>query len=122
MKKPNKLSIKNTAARLRDVNGMMAKFLAKENNPMADDELYDILYQTVKHGWCDALYKLGRNPSDMNSQDLTDSFEQIELLEVIKQKSENIVVDDDSDVQKKSSNQRIKSTKAKTKAKGKLPW
>eukprot|EP00957_Ditylum_brightwellii_P189880 14455401-Ditylum_brightwellii.AAC.1 len=43
-KKPNKLSIKNTAARLRDVNGMFAKFLAPENNPMVGDELYNILY------------------------------------------------------------------------------
>eukprot|EP00957_Ditylum_brightwellii_P181155 13798840-Ditylum_brightwellii.AAC.1 len=45
IKKPNKLTIKNTAARLHNVNGMMARFPAPGNNPMADDELCNILYQ-----------------------------------------------------------------------------
>eukprot|EP00957_Ditylum_brightwellii_P004348 330073-Ditylum_brightwellii.AAC.1 len=64
---------------------------------MADDELCNILYQMVKYDWRDALCKLGRNPSDMNLQDLTDYFEQIELLEAIKQKSKTIIVDDNTD-------------------------
>eukprot|EP00957_Ditylum_brightwellii_P161380 12287894-Ditylum_brightwellii.AAC.1 len=80
IKKRNKLTIKNTTASLHNVNGMMARFLVPRNNPMADDELCDILYQMVKHDWHDALHKSGRNPSDMNLQDLTDYFEQIELL------------------------------------------
>eukprot|EP00957_Ditylum_brightwellii_P018437 1387232-Ditylum_brightwellii.AAC.1 len=50
-----------------------------------------------------------------------DYFEQIELLKVVKQKSETIVVDDDTDKQKKSSSQRTKSAKAKINAKGKPP-
>eukprot|EP00957_Ditylum_brightwellii_P168754 12844546-Ditylum_brightwellii.AAC.1 len=44
IKKPNKLSIKNTAIRLRNVNGMLVKYLAPGNNPMADDELCNILH------------------------------------------------------------------------------
>eukprot|EP00957_Ditylum_brightwellii_P144363 10997503-Ditylum_brightwellii.AAC.1 len=64
---------------------------------MADDELCNILYQMVKYDWCDALCKSGRNPSSMNLQDLTDYFKQIELLEVVKQKSKTIVVDDNND-------------------------
>eukprot|EP00957_Ditylum_brightwellii_P105663 8057813-Ditylum_brightwellii.AAC.1 len=62
----------------------MARFPALGNNLMADDELCNILYQMVKHDWRDALCKLGRNPSDMNLQDLMDYFEQIELLEGLK--------------------------------------
>eukprot|EP00957_Ditylum_brightwellii_P101826 7760586-Ditylum_brightwellii.AAC.1 len=38
IKKPNKLSIKNTATRLCNVNGILAKFLVPGNTPMADDE------------------------------------------------------------------------------------
>eukprot|EP00957_Ditylum_brightwellii_P208874 15359349-Ditylum_brightwellii.AAC.1 len=53
--KPNELSIKNTAARLRDVNDMLARFPAPDNNPMADDELCSILYQMIKHKWQEAL-------------------------------------------------------------------
>eukprot|EP00957_Ditylum_brightwellii_P093367 7109548-Ditylum_brightwellii.AAC.1 len=56
----------------------------------------------------------------MNLQYLTDYFEQIELLKVVKQKSKAIIVDDNTDKQKQSSNQRTKSAKAKTNAKGKL--
>eukprot|EP00957_Ditylum_brightwellii_P180996 13789037-Ditylum_brightwellii.AAC.1 len=83
--------------RLHDINGMMERFLAPGNNLMADDELCNILYQMVKHDWRDALCKSGRNPSNMNLQDLTDYFEQIELLEAVKQKSETIVVDNNND-------------------------
>eukprot|EP00957_Ditylum_brightwellii_P147635 11243081-Ditylum_brightwellii.AAC.1 len=50
-----------------------------------------------------------------------DYFEQIELLEVMKQKSKVIVVDDDNNTRKKSSSQRTKSAKAETSVKGKLP-
>eukprot|EP00957_Ditylum_brightwellii_P136229 10389367-Ditylum_brightwellii.AAC.2 len=75
----------------------------------------------VKHDWRDALCKLGRNSSDMNLQDLTDYFKQIELLKAVKRKSETIVVDDDTDKQKKSSSQCTKSAKAKANAKGKPP-
>eukprot|EP00957_Ditylum_brightwellii_P005316 405692-Ditylum_brightwellii.AAC.1 len=121
IKKPNKLSIKNTATRLRDVIGMLAKFLVPGNTPMMDDELCGILYRMVKHDWRNALCKSGRNPSDMNLQDLTDYFEQIELLEVVKQKSKTIVVDDDNDEQKKFSSHHTKSAKAKANVKGKPP-
>eukprot|EP00957_Ditylum_brightwellii_P118460 9034896-Ditylum_brightwellii.AAC.1 len=58
----------------------MARFPAPGNNLMADDELCDILYQMFKHDWRDALLKSGRNPRDMNLQDLTDYFKQIKLL------------------------------------------
>eukprot|EP00957_Ditylum_brightwellii_P128201 9778007-Ditylum_brightwellii.AAC.1 len=84
---------------------------------MAEDELCSLLYCIVKH---DALCKSGRNPTDIILQDLMDYFEQIKLLNVIKQKSETIIVDDNTDEQKKSSSQSTKSTKAKTRAKGKL--
>eukprot|EP00957_Ditylum_brightwellii_P175086 13330833-Ditylum_brightwellii.AAC.1 len=88
---------------------------------MADDELCNILYQMAKYDWHDALCKSGRNPSDKNLQDMMDYFEQIELLEVVKQKSETKIVDDDTDKQKKSSSQHTKSAKAKANAKDKLP-
>eukprot|EP00957_Ditylum_brightwellii_P035861 2717796-Ditylum_brightwellii.AAC.1 len=39
IQKPTELLIKNTAARLRDVNGILAWFPALDNNPMADNEL-----------------------------------------------------------------------------------
>eukprot|EP00957_Ditylum_brightwellii_P013651 1029107-Ditylum_brightwellii.AAC.1 len=57
----------------------------------------------------------------MNLQDLTDYFEQIKLLKVVKQKSETIVVNDDNNKQKKSNSHCTKSAKAKTNAKGKPP-
>eukprot|EP00957_Ditylum_brightwellii_P136228 10389367-Ditylum_brightwellii.AAC.1 len=44
IKKPHKLSIKNTAARLCNVNSMMTRFAALRNNTMVDDELCNILY------------------------------------------------------------------------------
>eukprot|EP00957_Ditylum_brightwellii_P101699 7750526-Ditylum_brightwellii.AAC.1 len=44
IKKANKLSIKNTATRLYNVNGMLAQFLALEINLIAEDELCNILY------------------------------------------------------------------------------
>eukprot|EP00957_Ditylum_brightwellii_P018408 1385364-Ditylum_brightwellii.AAC.1 len=97
IKKPNKLSIKNTAMRLCNVNGMLVKFPVPGNNMMANDELWNILYHMAKHDWHGALCKSGRNPSNMNSQDLVDYFKQIKLLKVVKQKSKTIVVDDNND-------------------------
>jgi hypothetical protein len=98
IRKPRKLSIKNTAARLRDVNGMLARFPAPDNKLMGTDELCDILYRMVKHEWREALWKSGRSSSEMSVTDLVDYFEQIELLDGLeKKKSETITVDDDSD-------------------------
>eukprot|EP00957_Ditylum_brightwellii_P182685 13915226-Ditylum_brightwellii.AAC.1 len=74
----------------------------------------------VKHDWCDALHNSGRNPSNMNLQDLMDYFKQIELLKVIKQKFKTIVVDDNNDEQKKSSSHHTKNAKANANGKGKL--
>eukprot|EP00957_Ditylum_brightwellii_P148556 11311658-Ditylum_brightwellii.AAC.1 len=42
IKKPNKLSIKNTTARICNVNSMLTKFLSSRNTPMFDDELCNI--------------------------------------------------------------------------------
>eukprot|EP00957_Ditylum_brightwellii_P024938 1885604-Ditylum_brightwellii.AAC.1 len=81
-KKLNKLSIKNATDQICNVN---------------EDELCDILYCMVKHDWRDTLRKSGRNSTNMNLQDLMDYFEQIKLLEVVKQKSETIILDDDTD-------------------------
>eukprot|EP00957_Ditylum_brightwellii_P020299 1531939-Ditylum_brightwellii.AAC.1 len=66
---------------------MMTRFLAPGNNPTVDDELFNILYQMIK------------------------------VLEAVKQKSETIIVNDDTEKQKKSSSQRTKSAKAKANAK-----
>eukprot|EP00957_Ditylum_brightwellii_P028053 2118426-Ditylum_brightwellii.AAC.1 len=44
IKKPNKLSIKNTTMRLLNINSMLAKLPALGNTTMADDELCNILY------------------------------------------------------------------------------
>eukprot|EP00957_Ditylum_brightwellii_P050728 3846621-Ditylum_brightwellii.AAC.1 len=49
IRKPNKLSIKNTAAQLCGVNSMLAIFPVPGNNPLAEDELCHILYRMVKH-------------------------------------------------------------------------
>eukprot|EP00957_Ditylum_brightwellii_P096707 7365378-Ditylum_brightwellii.AAC.1 len=97
IQKPSKLLIKNTAARLRDVNDMLARFPAPDNKPMADDELCNILYQMVKHKWQEALRKSGCSSLDMSVTDLVDYFKQIKLLDGIeKKKSKTITVDDDS--------------------------
>eukprot|EP00957_Ditylum_brightwellii_P117257 8942614-Ditylum_brightwellii.AAC.1 len=61
IRKPQKVSIKNTAARLQDVNGMLAQFPAPDNRPVGDDELCNILYRMVKHEWHEALQKSGRS-------------------------------------------------------------
>eukprot|EP00957_Ditylum_brightwellii_P134469 10251635-Ditylum_brightwellii.AAC.1 len=95
--KLDKLSIKNTTARLQDVNSMLARFLAPDNKPMADNELCNILYRMVKHKWQEALHKSGYLSSDMSVSDLVDYFEQIKLLDVLKKKkSETITIDDNS--------------------------
>eukprot|EP00957_Ditylum_brightwellii_P009543 720053-Ditylum_brightwellii.AAC.1 len=70
---------------------------------MAEDELCHIIYQMVKHDWRDALWKFRRTPTDLSFQDLVNYFEQIELLDGVKQKSEAIVADDDSDRKKEPS-------------------
>eukprot|EP00957_Ditylum_brightwellii_P189317 14409597-Ditylum_brightwellii.AAC.1 len=44
IRKLSKVSIKNTAARLWDVNGMLAQFPAPDNRPMADNKFCNILY------------------------------------------------------------------------------
>eukprot|EP00957_Ditylum_brightwellii_P005232 399605-Ditylum_brightwellii.AAC.1 len=103
IKKPNKLLIKNTAARLRKINGMLARFPMPNNDPMAEDELCNILYRMVKHKWCEALHKSSRTVNNITIMELEEYFEQIELLDNIKQKgSDTIVVDDDSDDKKLS--------------------
>ena len=97
IRKPQKLSIKNTAARLQDVNGMLARFPTPDNSPMGDNELCDILYRMVEHEWRKALRKSGRSSSEMSVTDLVDYFEQIELLNCTdKKKSKVITVDDNS--------------------------
>eukprot|EP00957_Ditylum_brightwellii_P176284 13422635-Ditylum_brightwellii.AAC.1 len=70
---------------------------------MAEDELCNIIYPMVKDDWCDALRKSGRTPTDLSYQDLVNYFEQIELLDGVKQKSETIVVDNNSVKKKKPS-------------------
>eukprot|EP00957_Ditylum_brightwellii_P143199 10910978-Ditylum_brightwellii.AAC.1 len=90
IKKPNKLTIKNNAARLHNLNSMLAKFPVLGNTPITDDDLCNILYQMI------------------------------ELLKVIKQKSEAIVVDGNNDEQKKSSSHCTNS--AKSKCKGQTTW
>eukprot|EP00957_Ditylum_brightwellii_P189848 14453207-Ditylum_brightwellii.AAC.1 len=76
---------------------MLAWFPAPDNRPMADGELYDILYRMVKQEWRKALWKSGCFSSEMSVTNLVNYFEPIELLDVIdKKKSETITVDDDS--------------------------
>eukprot|EP00957_Ditylum_brightwellii_P035919 2721948-Ditylum_brightwellii.AAC.1 len=49
----------------------------------------------VKHNWREALRKSGRTASNMMVMELEEYFEQIELLDSLKQKgSETNVVDD----------------------------
>eukprot|EP00957_Ditylum_brightwellii_P180932 13784658-Ditylum_brightwellii.AAC.1 len=70
---------------------------------MAKDDLCNILYCMVKHDWREALRKSGRTASDMTVMELEKYFEQIELLDNLKQKgSETNVVDDGSDGKKLS--------------------
>eukprot|EP00957_Ditylum_brightwellii_P125401 9558064-Ditylum_brightwellii.AAC.1 len=121
VKKPNKLLIKNTTVQLRKVNSMLTHFPAPKNNPMVEDELCNIMYLMVKHDWQDALQKSGRAPTNISSQDLVNYFEQIELLDGVKQKSEAIVIDDDSDKKKKSSSHCRKNENSDEKAKVNQP-
>eukprot|EP00957_Ditylum_brightwellii_P180327 13737421-Ditylum_brightwellii.AAC.1 len=90
--------MKKAAARLREINGMIARFPMPNNDPMAKDELCNILYYMVKHKWCEALQKSGRTASNMTIMDLEENFQQMKLLDNIKQKGlDTIMVDDDSD-------------------------
>eukprot|EP00957_Ditylum_brightwellii_P207124 15351586-Ditylum_brightwellii.AAC.1 len=74
---------------------------------MAEDELCNILYCMVKHDWREALRKSGRTASDMTIMELEEYFEQIKLLDNLKQKGlETIVVDDNSDGKKLSKKKR----------------
>eukprot|EP00957_Ditylum_brightwellii_P117581 8967609-Ditylum_brightwellii.AAC.1 len=76
---------------------------------MAKEKLCNILYRMVKHEWCEALHKSGRTASDMTIMELKDYFEQIELLDNLKQKGlDIIVVDDDSDGKKLSKKKKGK--------------
>eukprot|EP00957_Ditylum_brightwellii_P038236 2890772-Ditylum_brightwellii.AAC.1 len=56
------------------------------NDPMVEDELCNILYHMVKHDWHEALHKSGRTASNMTVMELEEYFEQIELLDNLKQK------------------------------------
>eukprot|EP00957_Ditylum_brightwellii_P167180 12726409-Ditylum_brightwellii.AAC.1 len=96
-KKPNKLNVKNITAQLCNMIGMLVQFPGLGNTPTAEDELCNILYQMVKHDWQNALHKLSRTPMDMSLEDLVDYFEQTKLLEVVKQKSKTIMVNDNND-------------------------
>eukprot|EP00957_Ditylum_brightwellii_P056409 4275795-Ditylum_brightwellii.AAC.1 len=86
---------------------------------MAEDELCDIIYHMVKHDWQDDLCKSSRMPTDLSFQDLVDYFEQIELLNGVKQKSKTIVVDNDSDKRKKPSSHHKKNANSDKNAKNK---
>eukprot|EP00957_Ditylum_brightwellii_P085965 6540589-Ditylum_brightwellii.AAC.1 len=103
VKKLNKLSIKNTPAQLHKMNGRLTHFPAQGHNPMVEDELCNIIYQIVKHGWRNALCKSSRKSTDLSFQDLVDYFKQIKLLDDIKQKPKTIVVDNNTDKKKKLS-------------------
>eukprot|EP00957_Ditylum_brightwellii_P210298 15364807-Ditylum_brightwellii.AAC.1 len=81
IKKPNKLLVKNTAARLREVNGMLSRFPVPKNDSMAKDKLCNILYFIVKHNWREALCKSSRTASNMTVIELE---EHIELLDNLK--------------------------------------
>eukprot|EP00957_Ditylum_brightwellii_P151141 11508282-Ditylum_brightwellii.AAC.1 len=62
----------------------------------------------IKHNWHEALYKSGRTASSMTVMGLEEYFEQIEMLDNLKQKgSETIVVDNNSNG-KKLSKKRVK--------------
>eukprot|EP00957_Ditylum_brightwellii_P178350 13583271-Ditylum_brightwellii.AAC.1 len=79
VKRPNKLTIKNTTVRLCKVESILMHFLIPGNIPMTEDELCNIIYHMAKHDWCNVLRKSGRVPTDLSFQDLVDYFEQIEL-------------------------------------------
>eukprot|EP00957_Ditylum_brightwellii_P125517 9567400-Ditylum_brightwellii.AAC.1 len=92
IKKPNKLLVTNTAARLGEINCMLSRFPVPNNDPMAKDKLCNILYCMVKHNWHEALCKSGRTASDMTIMELEGYFEQIELLDTLKQKGLKTIV------------------------------
>eukprot|EP00957_Ditylum_brightwellii_P032882 2493170-Ditylum_brightwellii.AAC.1 len=82
---------------------MLPRFPTPNNDPMAKDKLCNILYHTFKHDWREALHKSSRTASKMKVIELKEYFEQIELLDNLKQKGlETIVVDDNSDGKKLS--------------------
>eukprot|EP00957_Ditylum_brightwellii_P069139 5250084-Ditylum_brightwellii.AAC.1 len=75
IKKPSKLSIKNTASYLHCVSGMLVRFLDSDNNPMVENVLCNILHHTVKHDWHNALYKSDHMSMDMGPLNMVDYFE-----------------------------------------------
>eukprot|EP00957_Ditylum_brightwellii_P054917 4161929-Ditylum_brightwellii.AAC.1 len=86
---------------------------------MAKDEFCNILYCMVKHNWREAFCKSGRTASSMMVMELKEYFEQIELLDNLKQKGlETIMVDDNSDGKKLSKKNKGR-TEASTKKGGK---
>eukprot|EP00957_Ditylum_brightwellii_P073134 5558631-Ditylum_brightwellii.AAC.1 len=115
------LNVKNTAAQLCEVNGMLAQFPVPDNTPRIEDDLCRLLYQMVKHNWCNALCNSGRIQMDMSLEYLVDYLEQIKFLEVVKQKSKTVVVDDDISKREKLISHCNKNTKHKANAKGKVP-
>eukprot|EP00957_Ditylum_brightwellii_P068378 5191056-Ditylum_brightwellii.AAC.1 len=64
----------------------------------------------VKHNWHEVLRKSERTASNMTIMELEEYFEQIKLLDNLKQKgSETIVVDDDSGNKKWSKKKKGKA-------------
>eukprot|EP00957_Ditylum_brightwellii_P025388 1920362-Ditylum_brightwellii.AAC.1 len=100
VKKLNKLSIKNTTAWLCDVSSMLVHFPVPGNNLMVEDELRAIIYHMVKYDWHNDLHKSSRMTTDLSLQYLVYYFEQVELLNGVKQKAENVVADNNSNKKK----------------------
>eukprot|EP00957_Ditylum_brightwellii_P097429 7420619-Ditylum_brightwellii.AAC.1 len=71
---------------------MLPRFPVPNNDPMAEDKLCNILYCMVEHNWREALRKSGRTASNMTVMELEECFEQIELLDNLKQKGSETIV------------------------------
>eukprot|EP00957_Ditylum_brightwellii_P116416 8880254-Ditylum_brightwellii.AAC.1 len=79
---------------------MLAHFPVPGNALIAEDKLCNILYQMMKHDWCNALCKSDRMPTDMSLEGFVNHFEQTKLLKCIKQKADAIIGDDNSEKKK----------------------
>eukprot|EP00957_Ditylum_brightwellii_P132656 10115632-Ditylum_brightwellii.AAC.1 len=59
---------------------------------MAEDELCSIIYCMVKHDQRNALWKSERTPTDLILQELVDYFEQIKLIDGVKQSQKQLLL------------------------------
>ena len=81
LQKPYKLSVKETAMRLTEINGLLIKFPGDRATPLPEDELTDILVRMCPTAWRNSLSKSGQDQSVMSYQEVWEYFERLEIVQ-----------------------------------------